>query len=427
MAREQAASSAHLVASSIAQAMETLGEIGDMEALESFVGQVAAEDEVVDLHAVRGDKVVEEFGERNGATVRDEHDAAALASGELVTLVDHDAHTFRSIQPVVARASCLDCHDQHKVGDVMGVASVTVSTAHVDAALTRLGGSSVVLGVLAVLLAAGALTVAITRLVIRPVRTVAGHLLGNVSGLTTAASDLSSSSHRVVDGANDQAASLQETSASLETMAHQTQSNASNATEAQNRANEALGSVRESSAAMGGMVEVIGSIKSSSDQTANIIKTIDEIAFQTNLLALNAAVEAARAGDAGKGFAVVAEEVRNLAQRSAEAARETSALIEESQAIADRGVEASQRVGTIIEQITARIDDTVKLMAEVARDSNDQAEGISQVREAVARIDHVSQSNVLVASESEEAAQNLNRLGAGLSEASTSLTEMVGS
>ena len=94
-----------------------------------------------------------------------------------------------------------------------------------------------------------------------------------------------------------------------------------NANQANSMASSVQDSAKRGTNAMDKMIQTINKIKSSSNDTAKIIKTIDEIAFQTNLLALNAAVEAARAGEAGKGFAVVAEEVRNLAQRSAEAGK----------------------------------------------------------------------------------------------------------
>jgi methyl-accepting chemotaxis protein len=146
----------------------------------------------------------------------------------------------------------------------------------------------------------------------------------------------------------------------------------------------------------------------SSDETAKIIKTIDEIAFQTNILALNAAVEAARAGEAGMGFAVVADEVRNLAQRSAQAAKETATKIEGSLTRTTQGVEISAKVAASLDEITAKVRQVDELVAEVAGASREQTEGITQINIAVGQMDKVTQSNAANAEESAAAAEELN-------------------
>ncbi|MBD3344585.1 MAG: chemotaxis protein, partial [Chitinivibrionales bacterium] len=170
----------------------------------------------------------------------------------------------------------------------------------------------------------------------------------------------------------------------------------------------------------------INKIKTSSDETAKIIKTIDEIAMQTNLLALNAAVEAARAGEAGRGFAVVAEEVRNLAQRSAEAAKNTADLIEGSQKNADNGVAASEDVGRSLEQIGGRVQKVAQLISEVSAASEEQSQGIDQVNTAVAQMDQVTQTNAANSEESASASEELSGQAQNLNVMVAELIAIVG-
>jgi methyl-accepting chemotaxis protein len=224
----------------------------------------------------------------------------------------------------------------------------------------------------------------------------------------SAASQVAVSSQSLSQGATEQAASLEETSASMEEMASMTRMNADNAHQAATLMAEVDAQVATSNRMLGQMVTAMASIRDSSARVSKIIKTIDEIAFQTNILALNAAVEAARAGEAGMGFAVVADEVRNLAQRAAQAARDTASLIDEARQNAEQGGQTVEQVAAAIAQFTASVSRVKGIAEEVNTASRQQAQGIDQVTQAVSQMEKVTQTTAATAEESAAASEELN-------------------
>jgi methyl-accepting chemotaxis protein len=224
----------------------------------------------------------------------------------------------------------------------------------------------------------------------------------------SAAGQISVSSQDLAEGSTGQAASLEEVSASLQEMTSMTRQNAANSEHGRSMAEGAKESAARGVLSMERLSSAIAEIKGSADQTARIVKTIDEIAFQTNLLALNAAVEAARAGDAGKGFAVVAEEVRSLAMRSAEAAKTTSELIVQSVGNAERGVALNGEVLQNLQEISTQVDRAREVIAEIAAASNQQTQGVEQITLAMEQISQVTQSVASNSEESASAAEELN-------------------
>jgi methyl-accepting chemotaxis protein len=251
-------------------------------------------------------------------------------------------------------------------------------------------------------------------------------LTQSAQGTASAAGQVSTAAQSLSQGATEQAASLEETSASMEEMASMTRQNAENSQSAATLMGEVDAKVQGSNAALGDMVASMASIQESSQQVAKIIKTIDEIAFQTNILALNAAVEAARAGEAGMGFAVVADEVRNLAQRSAQAARDTAALIEESIAKAQSGNTKVEQVATAIAGITESVTKVKGLVDEVSAASRQQSQGIDQVSQAIAQMEKVTQTTAATAEESAAASEELTAQAEGSMQAVGRLEVLVG-
>lgn len=265
----------------------------------------------------------------------------------------------------------------------------------------------------------------IIRSITRPIAKIADFLVTESSNTHSAALTVAEVSQSMADGASRQAASLEESSASLHEMASMTQRNTESAQSAKTLAAEARSTADAGARDMSAMKNAMTAIQVSSMEISKIIKTIDEIAFQTNILALNAAVEAARAGEAGAGFAVVAEEVRNLAQRSAQAARETATKIADASAKSEQGVSISGQVAASLDGIVERIRQLDEMVGGIAQASKEQSEGITQLNQAVAGMDEITQSNAALAEQSASAAQEMQTQSAQVKSAVGDLMRMV--
>jgi methyl-accepting chemotaxis protein len=226
--------------------------------------------------------------------------------------------------------------------------------------------------------------------------------------VAAAASQVGAGSQVLAHGTSEQASALEEISASLQEMTSMTQQSATHAQNCDGLSESARAIAYEGVKGMERLADAMERIRTSSDQTAKIVKTIDEIAFQTNLLALNAAVEAARAGEAGRGFAVVAEEVRSLAMRSAEAARTTSDLIEGAVNNARDGAKMSGDEASQLQEIAARADQVRSVVAEITTSAAQQSRGISQITTSVEQVNGVTQTAAANSEESASASEELS-------------------
>jgi methyl-accepting chemotaxis protein len=241
-------------------------------------------------------------------------------------------------------------------------------------------------------------------------------VLGTSTGLTTAIEEISRGNMNLSQRTEQQAASLEETSASMEQMTSTVQQNADNARQAAHLAAEAREKAQRGGDIVSTAIKSMIDINKSSKQVADIISTIDEIAFQTNLLALNAAVEAARAGEQGRGFAVVATEVRNLAQRSATAAKQIKQLISNSVSKVEEGTQFVNQSGKSLEEIVVSVKKVSDIVIEIAAASEEQAAGIRQVNKAILQMDETTQQNAALVEEAASASEAIRNQARNLKE-----------
>lgn len=231
---------------------------------------------------------------------------------------------------------------------------------------------------------------------------------------SAASQQLASASQAIASGAQEQAASLEETSASLEEITATVRQSADNARQANQLASGSRDAAEQGQGVVSNAVTAMAEINAASAKIADIIGTIDEIAFQTNLLAVNAAVEAARAGEEGRGFAVVAAEVRSLAQRSAEAAKQIKTLIQDSLRKVERGTDLVNKSGETLQGIVSSVKRVTDIVGEIAAAAGEQSTGIEQVNTAMTQMDQVTQSNSAQTEELSSTAESLSDQAQGL-------------
>jgi methyl-accepting chemotaxis protein len=237
--------------------------------------------------------------------------------------------------------------------------------------------------------------------------------------INTAAVEIANGSLDLSSRTETTAGQLQQTASSVEQLSSTVAQTAASAETASRLVGDATQRAERGGEVVQSVVQTMSGIHGSSQRIADIIGTIDGIAFQTNILALNAAVEAARAGEQGRGFAVVAAEVRNLAQRSGEAAREIKTLIQASVEQVEAGSQRVGEAGSAMQQIVKAVHDVRAVIDEIATAAAEQAQGLRTVNGSVSEIDGVTQQNAALVEQSAAAASSMreqaDRLSAAVS------------
>ncbi|WP_343627374.1 methyl-accepting chemotaxis protein [Roseateles sp.] len=243
----------------------------------------------------------------------------------------------------------------------------------------------------------------------------------SLSAVRVSAESIAMSSGEVAAGSADlsarteqMASSLEETSATMQALTDTVRMNADSTRQASQLALNASQVADRGGAVVSEVVNTMEQINASSRKIADIIGTIDGIAFQTNILALNAAVEAARAGEQGRGFAVVASEVRSLAQRSAEAAKEIKTLIGASVERVDVGSRLVGDAGETMREIVAAVQRVTDIIQEISSATQEQSTSLMEVGQAVQRLDEVTQQNAALVEESSAASESLREQAGSL-------------
>ncbi|MCI9201137.1 MAG: HAMP domain-containing protein [Lachnospiraceae bacterium] len=225
--------------------------------------------------------------------------------------------------------------------------------------------------------------------------------------VSVGASELATASQVLAEGAEEQAAAIEQLTATTTTVAEQVENSRHGAEASAKATAQAAGMIEQNQTKMKLMMDAMNEIHTTSQKVVGIIQTIEDIASQTNLLSLNASIEAARAGEAGRGFAVVADEIGKLALESSKAANTTKELIEISINEINKGSTiATDAMDSLKESVTA-VNHVNGMIQETAEDAAVQAENMKQLQAGIEDMAHGIQDNSAASQETSATSEEL--------------------
>ena len=178
------------------------------------------------------------------------------------------------------------------------------------------------------------------------------------------------------------------------------------------------------------IAENILALSEQTQQIGEIISTVNEISSQSNMLALNASVEAARAGEHGQGFSVVAAEVRSLADQSRQATSQVKNILSEIQKATnatvmateegtkgvDAGVRRAEQAREAIDQLSTVINQAAQTAAQLSAGGLQQKTGVEQIATAIQHINQSAMHGLASTRLAEKSAKNLSELSRRMAE-----------
>ncbi|MGO4999997.1 methyl-accepting chemotaxis protein [Oceanisphaera sp. W20_SRM_FM3] len=231
------------------------------------------------------------------------------------------------------------------------------------------------------------------------------------------------------------AAAVNEMSATVQEVSHNTSLAASSARSANDAAEQGKVVVQQTVQSIARLADdvsatgrVVQSLADSSQQISTVVQVIQDIADRTNLLALNAAIEAARAGDQGRGFAVVASEVRDLAEQTQKSsqvivttiaklqndAKQAMAAMSNGREQAELTVSQAQEAEQALALISHAVQTINDMNTQIATAVEEQATVTEDISRNLTTIQGVGEETATGAEQTASASRELSELASGL-------------